>query len=116
MVARRGRSSLGCLVVLLVLIAAVYFAFPVGEAYWKDYRLRDRMQREVDFAHLRTDAEIRARLVAFTDSLGLPPEARRVRLIRTQRRIRIGITYSQEFHLPFVTREVVFAPLVERQF
>ena len=48
MVSRRdrpGKSTLGCLFTLLIVVAAGYFAFNVGEVYLRYYRFRDSMQQ-----------------------------------------------------------------------
>ncbi len=113
---RSGRGSLGCLVTLLLATAFFYFAYPVGDAYWKDYRYRDRMQREAEFAHLRTDDEIRNRLALFADSLGLPDAASIVRVARSDRRIVIRARYVRTFDLPFVTRDIEFTPSADHLF
>lgn len=113
---RSGRSSLGCLVMLLLATAAFYFAYPVGEAYWKDYRYSDRMAREAEFARLRNDDQIRSRLATFADSIGLPPSAGSVQVARSDGRIHIRASYSRTFHFPFVARKVDFRPSVDRPY
>lgn len=114
--ARLGRSNLGCLMTLLLGTAALYFAFPIGEAYLNDFRFRDRMAQEATFADRRTDEEIRRRLASFADSLGLPPQAQRVQVVRTPQRIRISARYARTFAFPFVSRELVFTPSAEHAF
>ena len=41
MVTRRGESSTGCLVGLLVVSAVIYFGVNIGEIYWRYYQFRD---------------------------------------------------------------------------
>ena len=41
---RRGASSSGCLLSLLVFVAALYYAVNIGEVYFRYYRLVDEMQ------------------------------------------------------------------------
>lgn len=113
---RAGRGSLGCLVMLLLLTAVLYFAYPIGEAYWKDYQYRDRMSHEAEFAQLRTDDEIRLRLALFADSLDLPDAAAIVAVARSDSRIRIRASYSRTFDLPFTTREIEFSPSADHSF
>lgn len=115
--ARAGRSTLGCLVLLLVLVAAGYFAVNVGEAYWRFYRFQDAMKQEARFAARRGDDVIARRLRAKADSLGLPPQA--IRHLTVRRRsgvIRIGSEYYETIELPLVVRELRFAPRVESRF
>lgn len=112
-----GRSSLGCLVTLLVLTAAGYFAVNIGEAYWRFYQFQDAMKQEARFAARRTDEAIALRLRAKADSLGLPEEAiRRLRVRRAARRLRITSDYIESIELPLVARDIRFAPHAEGTF
>lgn len=111
--ARRGRTRLGCLFTLLILAAVGYFAFQVGEVYYRFYRFQDAMAQEARFAARRDDGEIVARLRATADSLDLPETAARIRVRRTADRISIFSEYYDRLPLPFVTREVYFTPHAE---
>jgi hypothetical protein len=106
---RPGRSSLGCLVVLLVLAAAGYFAVNVGEVYIRFYEFRDDVRQEARFARMRSDDDIRARLAAKADSLDLPAEAGRVRIYRTAGRITLTSEYTELVELPLFVREFDFS-------
>ena len=117
MVTRRGgRSRLGCLVGLLLLVTIVYFGFNIGEVYLRFYRLKDAMVQEARFADTRDDDAIRTRLAAVADSLGLPDEAGQVRVIRSANRIVITSDYTEHVELPLFVREIKFAPQVVRNF
>ena len=106
---RAGRSRLGCLVVLLLLVAAGYFGVNVGEAYLRYVAFRDAVRQEVRFARMRTDAQIRERLVAKADSLGLPDEARRIGVVRSDRDIVVTSEYGELVELPGLVREIPFS-------
>ena len=107
--ARRGRSSLGCLVFFLLLVAAGYFAVNIGEVYFRHYEFRDAVSQEARFARMRTDAQIRARLAAKADSLGLPAEAGRVGIHRAAARITLTSEYTELVELPLFVREFDFS-------
>lgn len=107
---RRGASSLGCLVMLLLLAAVSYFGFNVGEAYLRFYRFQDGMRQEVRFAGRNSDLVIRTRLRALADSIALPDEARRIRLKRGERDIRISAEYTERIEFPLYVREIRFTP------
>jgi hypothetical protein len=112
--ARAGRSSLGCLVVLLLLTAAGYFSVNLGEAYWRFYQFQDAMKQEARFAGRRTDEAIAQRLRAKADSIGLPEEAiKRLRVRRAQSRLRITSEYVETIELPLVVRRLRFEPHAE---
>lgn len=114
--ARAGRSSLGCLVTLLFIVAAGYFAVNVGEVYLRYYRFRDAARQELRFARMRTDADIRRRLIAKADSIGIPELGRRVRVHRTPRRITVTGEYTEIVELPLTVRDLPFRVQEERTF
>jgi len=107
---RSGRSTLGCLVILLLLTAIAYFGVDVGEVYARYYRLQDAMHQEVRFARSRTDADIKRRLQAFADSVGLPAEAGRVSVKRGEHSISVWSEYDERVELPHFVRDFHFTP------
>ncbi len=113
--ARGGRLSLGCLFGLLLLTAALYFGFNVGEAYWRFFRYRDAMQQEVRFAHMHTDQAIARRLSLVAESLGLPDDARHLSIQRDDRRrhIALGAVYVERVELPGFVRAFEFSAKAE---
>jgi alcohol dehydrogenase class IV len=113
---RSGRARLGCLVALLLVVAAGYFAFNIGEVYYRYARLLDAMEQEARFADLRSDSAIVARLQAVVDTLGIPETAARFRVRRGGNRITIATEYAELVELPLFVREFRFSPRVERRF
>lgn len=109
-IARRGVGKLGCLFSLLIAVTLVYFGVNIGEVYWRYFEYRDAMQQEVRFAATRSDDEIRKRLRALADSLGLPQEAGRVSVRRGAAGISISASYVEEVELPLFVREFRFQP------
>ena len=108
-----GRSTLGCLLLLLVVTAVGYFGVNVGEVYARYYRFRDAMHQEVRFARSRTDADIKRRLQAFADSVGLPAEAGQVSVKRGGNSISVWSEYDERVELPLFVRDFHFAPSAE---
>jgi hypothetical protein len=113
---RRGKASLGCLFSLLILVAIAYFAFNVGEVYLRAYRFEDAMKAEARFAGRRTDDEIKRRLRARADSLGLPEGARTVRVRRTPAKVIIWAEYYDPVELPLFVKDLYFNPQAEGEF
>ncbi|MGQ0767474.1 MAG: hypothetical protein ACT4OZ_17645 [Gemmatimonadota bacterium] len=107
---RRGASKLGCLVGLLVAVAVLYFGFNIGEVWLRYYRYEDTIRQEARFARQNTDDEIRRRLAARADSLGLPDDASRVRIVRSGNRITISADYEEIVELPGFVRTFRFRP------
>jgi hypothetical protein len=110
---RSGRSMLGCLFTVLLVVTVVYFGVNLGEPYWRYYQFRDTMSQMARFGGQLTDAEIVSRLRLKVDSLGLPPEANQLRVTRTQRSITIAVEYAEVVDLPLYTRHIIFRPRVE---
>ena len=110
---RRGLSSLGCLVSLLLTAAVVYFAIGIGEHYFRFYQYQDSMRQEVKFAAHNSDALILRHLRERADSLGLPEAAGEVSLQRDGRHIELESEYYVHIELPLYVREVRFNPHAE---
>ena len=110
---RRGRSTLGCLTMLLILVVVAYFGINVGQAYFDYYALRDSMQQQARFGARMSDEQIRRALVAKVDSLGLPEDAANFQIRRESGRTVISTEYVQSIELPLFVRDFTFAPTVE---
>jgi hypothetical protein len=111
---RAGRARLGCLFVLLLLAAAVYFGLDFGEAYLRYFRYRDAMAQAARFSSVQSDGAIRAHLSNVADSLGLPPKAREVMIRRSAGVVTIEADYIETVQLPGNVRELHFTPKVQK--
>ena len=107
MVSRRGESRLGCLIVLLILAVAAYFAVDFGEAYFRFYQFKDAMGQEARFATTKTDDQITKRLSSLADSLQLPPGAELITIERTPAIITISSDYDEVIKLPLQNEYVI---------
>lgn len=107
MVARRGASSLGCLIPLLVLALVIYFAIDFGEAYFRFYQFKDTMGAEARFATTRTDDQINTHLRLLADSLQMPPGAELISIERTGTSITISSDYDEVIKLPMNKEQVI---------
>ena len=74
---RRGSSSTGCLLTLLLFSAALYYGINIGEVYWRFYQYQDEMRSQARLAPSLADGVIRRRLLLTVDRLGLPAEAQK---------------------------------------
>ena len=110
---RRGASTFGCLFMLLLGVAAIYFGLKIGQVYWNSYSYEDTMRQQIRFAETLTDKQIRDRIVAQADSLGLPEEAKDVTVERKGRHITVSADYMVLVELPLHNRSFHFSPLVE---
>ena len=112
--ARRGASSSGCLLSLLIFVAVLYYGVNIGEVYFRYYRLLDEMQSQARLAAGLDDGTIRRRVQAAVDEIGLPDSAGSrqllVRRTATPRQIVIETRYSEMVSLPFFNHSFSFHP------
>ncbi len=113
---RRGASSMGCLVSLLILVAILYYGVNIGEVYFRYYRLLDEMQTQVRVASALDDGTIRRRLEAAVQDIGLPDEAARFKIRRmvSPRQIVIETDYSESVDLPLFKHTFHLHPQAEQ--
>lgn len=114
----RGATRTGCLFLVLVVVAVVYFGLPIGGMYIRYYRMENEMQTQARFAPSIDNGTIQRRLLQTIDALGLPLEAsRRLRIVRTSRprEIVISTSWEETIVLPFYTRVQTFAPEVRER-
>lgn len=104
---RRGESRLGCLIPLLLLAVAAYFAIDIGEAYFRFYQFKDAMGQEARFADTKTDDQITSRLSALADTLQLPPGAELITIQRTPTLVTISSDYDEVIRLPMNKERVL---------
>ena len=111
---RRGASSSGCLLSLLLFVAALYYGVNIGEVYFRYYRLLDEMQTETRLAAGLDDGTIRRRIQAAIDEIGIPDSAggRQLQVRRTDspRELVIETRYSEWVSLPFFNHSFSFHP------
>lgn len=111
---RRGASSSGCLLSLLLFVAALYYGVNVGEVFFRYYRLLDEMQTETRLAAGLNDDTIRHRVQAAIEEIGIPDSAgsRQLQVRRTDspRQIVVETRYSEWVSLPFFNHSFSFHP------
>jgi len=111
-VTRRGASSTGCLVSLLVFVAVLYYGVNIGEVYFRYFRLLDEMRTQAQLAAALDDGTIRRRIQAAAQDIGLPDAAQAVKIVRraAPREIVIETEYSETVDLPLFHHTFNFHP------
>jgi hypothetical protein len=111
----RGVSTLGCLLSLLLVAVVFYYGIDIGRVYWDYYKLLDQMKVAARFAQTQNDEQILRTLRGTVDELGLPEQAKRFVIRRTEapRMIRIGTQYTVQIELPFTVRILTMKPEAE---
>jgi hypothetical protein len=110
---RRGASSTGCLISLLIFVGLLYYGVNIGEVYFRYYRLLDEMQSQARIAAALDDGTIRRRLEAAVQDIGVPENASRnfnIRRTLSPREITIETAYSESVHLPLFNHTFEFHP------
>ena len=112
---RRGGSTVGCLVSLLVLVAAIYYGFHIGEIYLRYYQLLDEMRTNARQAPNLADEVIQRRLQAKVRDVFGDSRSIRFRVARGGRTpvITIEAEYRDSVDLPLFKRTFVLKPKVE---
>ena len=67
-----GKLRLGCLLVVVILAAALYFGVQFFQVRFRYYRMQDYVKEQATFAPVLDDNTIRTRLAALADTLGIP--------------------------------------------
>ena len=107
---RAGITRNGCLVVLLLFAAIVYFGIPVGEKYFRYLEYKDRMKVELKFRGGLPNERITRNLQMAADSLGLPEEAGKVLITRKDGQITVEADYEEIIRIPGYQRVIRFKP------
>lgn len=110
---RRGASTTGCLVSLVILLALLYYGVNIGELYLRYYRLLDAMDTQARVAAALDNGTIHRRIQDAIDDIGLPQAAHdNLTITRTAspREITIETQYSESVHLPLFDHTFRFHP------
>ncbi|MDP3911747.1 MAG: hypothetical protein Q8Q14_15285 [Gemmatimonadales bacterium] len=110
---RRGASSSGCLLSLLIFVALLYYGVNIGEVFFRYYRLKDEMETQARLAAALDDGTIRRRIQVAIDHIGIPDSAGArlvVRRTAMPRQILIETRYSEFVSLPLFHHSFSFNP------
>jgi hypothetical protein len=112
---RRGGSTLGCLVSLLVFVAALYYGIHIGEVYWRYYQILDEMKVNARLAPNLADDVIQRRLQTKVQEVFGDDVAMKFRISRggRSRTITIETQYRDSVSLPLFKRSFELKPRAE---
>lgn len=105
-----GKTHLGCLFSLFLVVALVWVGIDAGEVYLRYYRLKDFVQSQAEVAPALTDSVIRQRLVSYSDTLGpsIGPRRWDIRRSESPRQITIHAQYEDSVVIQVLTLRKVF--------
>ena len=108
---------MGCLVSIVLLVLVGFIAVKYLPPYMRYAQFKDEMRTSARFATTVPDSIIRITLVARADTLGLPPEAKRIRIERRighPSTIIISAQYTEQVNLPiFGVKVLHYKPRAE---
>lgn len=115
---RRGGSTLGCILSLVLFAVALYYGVHIGQVYLRYYRLLEEMKTQARLAPGLEDEVLRRRLVGTTAELDLPAEASRFMILKPARTppvIIIETRYQETVDLPLFKHTFKLHPRVEER-
>ena len=101
---KRGASSLGCILFLIVVIVLGYLGFVFGEAYWSFYRVREKVRESLTWAvsgNPKTDQQITRQVIINALDVGVNLTGRNIRLSHSADTLTIRVIWWREMNLLF---------------
>jgi hypothetical protein len=114
----RGASTLGCLLSLVLTVGVVYYGINLGRVWWRYKELQNSMETAARFGQTQSVDQISRQLQAEAQDLGIPPEGRRFKIVKTDApaAITISTSYTEQVDLPLFKRSFSFRPSVTQKF
>jgi hypothetical protein len=111
---RSGGRGLGCIISLVVFLAALYYGVTIGQIYFRYYEILSSMRSQARLASTLTDEVIDRRLRQQADSL-LPQQHPEFRITRggQPNRIIIETQYTEHVSLPLYKHTFILRPHAE---
>jgi hypothetical protein len=110
---QRGEGQIGCVFGLIVLIAVSYIAFKMIPVKVRAADLRQEITDVARSAGAYKEPEIRKRIMAKAEELGLPLETRDLEIIRKSERVYIEANYVVPVEFPGYTYQWKFKHVVD---
>lgn len=115
---RSGKLRIGLLLWLAILAAVGYVGLEIGGVYWRRFRLEEHVKQQLAYAGQLTNEAIRQRVLSDVASMRLPPEARNVHVVETERprALQVSIAYVETANLLFTSRRFPVSIRLRRTF
>lgn len=99
----RGEGQLGCIVGLILFLAAIFVAYKMIPVKVKAAELRGEIVDEAKAAGMRKDPQIRKTILSTADRLGLPVSENDIKIRRSGGNINVTVTYTVPVEFPGYT-------------
>lgn len=106
----RAQAGIGKLTLLVfggLLAALLYSAYQILPFYYGYFEMHNQMLSIIPKADTLKDVEIRRRLLRFIKELDIPADERQLILDRRDHRLRLRLSYEEEFYIPWGERDIV---------
>ncbi len=115
---RSGKVKIAALVWLLVLAAIGYCVVEIGGVYWRQMKLEEAVKQRLAYAGQLTNESIRQRIYEDIVDLNLPPQARDLSVIQTERprALRVNVSYQETVNLLFTEKKIPVRVEIRRRF
>jgi hypothetical protein len=108
---RRGASTMGCLLFLLIAGVVGYVGFKVGEAYWTYFEVRQKTREALNWAAAtppKLEKEIVQRVIVKAVEVGVELSPRDIQIMQTPDTLTIIVSWTQEVEFPYYTLPLNF--------
>ena len=110
---QRGEGQFGCVVALLLMLAAIFFAYKIIPVKVRAAELRGVVVDEAKNAGARTDQRIIRAILEKAEQEGLPVTKESITIHRTASTIRVDVEYMVPVEFPGYTHEWNFHHVAE---
>lgn len=100
---QRGEGQLGCIVGLLVFLAAIFVAYKMIPVKVRAAELRGEIVDEAKAAGARRDPQIRKTILAAAERLELPVSEQDIKIRRSGGNINVNVKYTVPIEFPGYT-------------
>ena len=108
---RRGTSTMGCLVFILIAGVVGYTGFKVGEAYWTFFEARHKTLEALNWAVVRppkSEPDILKRVIVNAAEVGVGLSPQNIQIIQTTETLTITVSWVHEVEFPYYTLPLYF--------
>jgi hypothetical protein len=110
---QRGEGQIGCIVGLIILVAASYIAFKMIPVKVRAADLRQEITDVARSAGMYSEPEIRKRIMGKAEELGLPLQPGDLKVLRKSDRVLIEATYVVPVEFPGYTYQWKFRHIAD---
>lgn len=101
---RRGASTLGCLLFLILAVILIYGGLKFGSAIWTYFEVKYKIQEALNWAvagSTKSDIEIAQKIIANVAETGVELKPRNISIKHTTDDLIIAVSWQQYIYFPY---------------